>query len=363
MNSTAKTRADRGSSPREREQVRPPKQAVRTGRKQDASAFSARIARDPRSETPVVTLAHAGTQKRPPLSVKIAPEKGANLLSLKVGDRELLAGQTEALAGGNMFGGTPVLYPTPNRVRKGVMSFGGKTYRFPINLDGNFIHGLVRAARFDFGPVEVGARKAQFSTWIQWDERQETFSQFPFRHRFQMTFTLTAKAVTMAFLVHNQGRERLPMGIGLHPWFVVPESKDAVHIQVPAAKVMQARKLLPTGRVRAVSGRLTHDLRTPRPLAGLALDDVYMGLKPSKPATITWKDWGIRLSLGADSAFGHMVVYTPDAPHFCLENQTCSTDAHNLYAAGKRKLSGLQIIQPGAPWKGRVNWTVESVGK
>ncbi|GAG43851.1 unnamed protein product, partial [marine sediment metagenome] len=45
--------------------------------------------------------------------------------------------------------------------------------------------------------------------------------------------------------------------------------------------------------------------------------------------------------------FTHSVVYTQQTGHFCLENQTCSTDAHNLHARGLRKEAHLTILRPG----------------
>jgi len=42
-----------------------------------------------------------------------------------------------------------------------------------------------------------------------------------------------------------------------------------------------------------------------------------------------------------------MVVYTENPNFFCLENQACSTDAHNLYAQGKQDAAHLLIVQPG----------------
>ena len=41
-----------------------------------------------------------------------------------------------------------------------------------------------------------------------------------------------------------------------------------------------------------------------------------------------------------------MVVYTPEMDFFCLENQTCMTDAHNFYDKGYKN-SGEYFGQAG----------------
>jgi aldose 1-epimerase len=57
-----------------------------------------------------------------------------------------------------------------------------------------------------------------------------------------------------------------------------------------------------------------------------------------------------------------MVIYTPPGePFFCLENQTCSTDAHNLYDKGFREESGLRFAGAGAVAAGTVRyWLVRA---
>jgi len=52
--------------------------------------------------------------------------------------------------------------------------------------------------------------------------------------------------------------------------------------------------------------------------------------------------------MSASDDFTHLVVYTPkDAAWFCVENQTCSTDAHNLYDQGLKSESNLIVVEPG----------------
>ena len=49
-----------------------------------------------------------------------------------------------------------------------------------------------------------------------------------------------------------------------------------------------------------------------------------------------------------------------DAAWFCVEDQTCSTDAHNLYARGLKQESHLQIVEPGKTQSGWIELKAES---
>ena len=89
------------------------------------------------------------------------------------------------------------------------------------------------------------------------------------------------------------------------------------------------------------------------------IDDVYFGMTPQKPTTIDLRDIRLKLLLRGSADFTHLVVYTPNADWFCVENQTCSTDAHNLHAKGLVKESHLQIVPPGKKQSGTLEIELE----
>jgi galactose mutarotase-like enzyme len=65
------------------------------------------------------------------------------------------------------------------------------------------------------------------------------------------------------------------------------------------------------------------------------------------------------VALGGSRDITHLVVFTPPArPTFCIENQTSSTDAHNLHARGLTRESHLIIVTPGKTARGSVDWKI-----
>jgi galactose mutarotase-like enzyme len=115
---------------------------------------------------------------------------------------------------------------------------------------------------------------------------------------------------------------------------------------------------LPTGKLLPVQ-KTAFDLRRPTALAGLDLDDVYFGMTPAAPPSFEWRDLGVRVTLGASRQFTHLVVFTPpERATFCIENQTSSTDAHNLHARGLAREAHLIIVEPGKTARGAVDWKI-----
>ena len=270
------------------------------------------------------------------LRAKIALQAGGNLFSLTIDGHELLH-QPDTLGElTEQRAGTPIMFPTPNRVRDGRMRFEGREFRFPPNNGPNFIHGLARRHPFAVGKLGVLRGAARAETYLEWDKRHPEFALFPIRHRLSVGFSLGKTGLRIDYRVHNRDRVRLPFGFGLHPYFRIPGDREGVSLKVPLARRMEAETMLPTGRLLSVGGT-AHDLRKLTGLPGLALDDVYLGMQPHKAARFELRDPGVEVRLLGSAAFTHLVVFTPpDRPFFCIENQTSSTDAHNLWDRGKK---------------------------
>jgi aldose 1-epimerase len=323
--------------------------------------FFAERAIDPQSGQQVAILRSGDPGGgAPDLEARVAPHAGANLYWLAAGGEQLLEQAPSLTDLAQAPAGTPIMYPSPNRVRDSVFVFEGGRYQFEPNSGPNFIHGLVRRRPWQMDQPCSGADQASVTTWIDWEQDQPDFPSFPVRHRLTVKYTVRQGGLTIEYAVANRGPGRLPFGFGLHPWFRIPGDRAAVRVKVPFSQRMEAEDRLPTGRLLPVAGT-PFDLRRPTSLEALDLDDVYTdpGAGAGAPAWCEWRDRGVRLSLGASAEFTHLVVYTPAGkPVFCLENQTCSTDAHNMHARGQVAQAHLLIVEPGATACGSLDWRI-----
>lgn len=330
--------------------------------------FSARIHVDPTLDSTVILLSYEdGADPSRSITAGIAPELGSNMFQLRVGDHELIYRETELLKRMD-FTGNFVLWPLPNRIRGKSYSFQGQDYTLEevqrVPGDPELIHGLVFDRPWQYEPPMLGPDAVAVTTYVEVAPGSPYYDAYPFDSRLSLTYTLDKDGVTVAYNVQNKGARALPYGFALHPYFATLSGQDDTWISIPADEVMEADStLLPTGRLLPLDGIMyaMFDLRQPRPVGHLKLDHVYTGLHAGESATIAYPKQGLRLRLSASDDFTHMVIYTPPGgePYFCLENQTCATDAINLHQRGLPELAHLLEVPPGGAGGGFIRFAVE----
>ena len=123
---------------------------------------------------------------------------------------------------------------------------------------------------------------------------------------------------------------------------------------MPSTATWELEANLPTGNVIPVGPDI--DARRWRPLAGLALDDVYTELGAQGEwfaAEVRDTDSSRRVAVWSDRSFREHVVFAPpNRSVICLEPYTCPTDAFNLHARGLD--AGVVVLPPGGRWRGTV---------
>ena len=309
--------------------------------------FHHSVETDPESGWKVHRLSYRDPAGRRTISARIVPEAGSNLISLEVDGSEILHTPPTIKQSSGVRFGFPILYPTPNRVRDAKLTFDGRTFEFQPNNGPNFIHGLVHSVPWRAGDPVIARDRVSLSTTLDFDEGLSGFARFPIRNRLTMTFTLHTDGVTLAFEAQNLDKGRLPFGFAFHPYFKILGERAQTFLRVPARRHMEAVGLLPTGKLEPLEGSPL-DVRSYTSLEKLNLDDVYIGMVPGQPAGYEARDRKVRVALEASEIFTHAVVYTPTGrTYFCIENQTCSTDAHNLHARGLVEESHLIVLEPG----------------
>ncbi|MEM7314456.1 MAG: aldose 1-epimerase, partial [Planctomycetota bacterium] len=293
--------------------------------------------------------------------VKVLPNAGFNAFSFQVEGREFFH-QADRLT--NVAGvrcGNPILYPTPNRVRGGQFSFQGKNYRLKPSGKGNHIHGLVNRLPWRVVSTTSDDQSATISAMVEFKPGTDRFRLFPFPHKFQVSISVESGRVRWTYLVDNSnGDSDVPFGVGFHPYWKYQDDRKATRLRIPASHLMESTKMLPTGNLLKLDNHRL-DARQGVSLAGFVADDVFFGMRPEAPATIESTRSKVRVRLQASKEFTHIVAWTPDRPFFSVENQTCSTDAHNLAASGKNDVAHLQICPAGKTMTGFVEYVVEPV--
>jgi aldose 1-epimerase len=331
------------------------------------SSYSARLVAYPELQSDVVELRfESSSRPEQNITAAIAPALGSNIVRLDLGTHQLIYAD-HALVRQAGWTGCFVVWPLPNRIRDRRYWFSDREYHIPdLHRPGSdpvLIHGLVLDRAWQYDEPYATEREAGVRTWVMMEPGAPYFNAFPFRSRLSLHIRLGSGGLRVEYDVTNLGNEPMPHGFALHPYFRTLSGLVQTRVMLSARHVMEAdADLLPTGRLLSVDSVMygQFDLRTPRPVGELRLDHVYTHWNPGVGAAIEYADQGFRLRGTASQEFTHSVIYTLGSPDwFCLEHQTCSTDALNLAARGQNDIAHLLTIAPGETIAGWVTYTIE----
>jgi aldose 1-epimerase len=289
--------------------------------------------------------------------VWILPEYGANLCRFKVDGFDYIFPAPEEVVDLRHYG-TPVLYPFPGVIKDRKFTFDDTLYRFPGNRGDIFRHGYVMGEKFAFSEPIVADDSVTLKTSIEIVPNHPLYFLFPIINRLDMNFTLRDRKIRIDVkITNNDPQKRFPFGFGLHPYLNILGSKDKIKIQVPMKKWLnqQTGELLDPAESPA-------DLRQPTAIDDLVIDEVWTGMVPDKPQTLTYEEIGKRFVAQTSEMFTHSVIYQPqDSPYICLENWTSAHNVHNLHQEGKTEAAHLIILNPGESISGSVEYRIESI--
>jgi len=330
--------------------------------------YKAEVDQDQQLQTTTITL-YSTDQSGPSraILVSIAPEYGSNLFRFRVDEHDLIYTDQLLLKRGD-FTGAFVMWPFPNRVRAKRYTYQGQRYsleqvRRPGG-DAALVHGLVFDQPWHYTQPVVGPDAVSVTTSIDINPESPYYYAYPFDSRLSLTYTLSGAELTITYQVQNQSARTLPFGFALHPYFSTFTDKHDVLLSIPAQAVMEADdELLPTGRIFDVRKVMyaMYDLREPAPVANLKLDHVYTQLDRPALSIVDYTNLAMQLHISSTEDFTHIVIFTlAPIPAFCIEYQTCSTDAINLHQQGTvlREAAHLLEVQPGETCSGTIQYRV-----
>ena len=303
-------------------------------------------------ETPEAIELRAG-----PVRLRVAPEVGGSITRYATerggnGDNAsaiewMRPAPAEALAERSAGGASSFpMVPFSNRIRDARFRFRGRMVQLPQNFppEPHAIHG--HAWRAPWTVLDRGAASLLI-------EYRHPAGAWPWPYVAQQQFDLTAERLRVRFSVTNEAAEPMPVGFGLHPYFV----------------------RTPRATVRADVGRMwmTDDTMVPvnltPPPPQLLLDGAGLNPDATPPdnnfvrfggrAEVAWPEWNARLRIDTDPAYACLVVYTPAGrDFFCVEPATNCIDGFNLAEAGRTD-TGIIILDPDDTAAADVTFTPE----
>jgi aldose 1-epimerase len=272
---------------------------------------------------------------------------GAKVRQYAVGGRDVFTpfGADEVAPTGD----GAVLAPWPNRLRDGRYAFAGKEYQLDISEPptGTALHGLVMWQRWTVVPVADADHEADAAVTLEL--RLPASGGYPFDLHLRVTYRIGPDGLAVTASTTNRGSTPAPYGIGFHPWLSPGDaSLDECTVQLDAAtRVLVDDRLLPVGTEPA-SG--TYDLRTPRPMRHLDLDDAY--LDPIRDdAGLSWTRLtgadGRTAAVWMDGSMDCWQVCSGDHIQPAVRRTGLATEPMTCIADALRTGDRLVVLEPG----------------
>jgi galactose mutarotase-like enzyme len=290
------------------------------------------------------------------LTVEIIPSIGNRIISFKIGSQEMLYQGSKP---SDLFssGGIPILYPTPNRVQNGKFTFDKKTtlMKHPANSAPALMHGIAMDCSFTPISLLVQSNEASFEAMLDFDNHHPRFNAFPYQHQLKLRYTLSADGLHIRWEVTNSGDKRMGIGVGFHPYWKVIGPPASIFIQIPVSTIQNSK-----GQVLSKLGGGFSNFSQERNINEGTRENIFYPIKPENSVSINYSESHFSLIQRASSEFTHLIEWIPGTNYFSLENQTCSVDAHNLYASGDETNSHLLLIDPKKSVSGWVEYTLSN---
>jgi aldose 1-epimerase len=297
---------------------------------------------------------HRITDETGAYAMEITPDRGACLLSLRLGGEEILDGyQTPQEVDFNRWAKNMPLFPFPNRLRDGVYTWHDQEYLFPIDdaTTGNAIHGFGMECAFALADLDLNDGLASVSYVFPYDGGNPAY---PFPGSVRLDYQIRREgAFQMEMAFTNESDQNVPLGMGFHPYFRLGDRADEYVLALPPCEMIgMDERMLPTGKRYRFD-----DFAGGRPLHTTVLDNCFALTDPgegrfsvevSGPAGHLhyWQETGRH-------RFNFIQLFTP--PHrssLAIEPMTCNVDAFN-------NKEGLIRLAPGhtATAKWGLHWT------
>ncbi|MFG2192768.1 aldose 1-epimerase family protein [Streptomyces sp. NPDC048639] len=288
----------------------------------------------------------------------IVTELGAGLRSYTVKGHQLLdTFSPDSYPTGASYG--QVLIPWPNRIDHGTYTFDGTEQVLPWSepAQANAIHGLTR--------------------WMNWEVVERSTSRlvmgltlhaqpgYPFVLRLRQTYELTEHGLLVTNAARNTGADRVPYGVGAHPYFTLgTEYIDDIVLTLPARKWFRTDdRGIPLPPPVPVAGT-SFDFLRPRRLRDTVLDTGFAELVRNGDGLavvrMTSPESPVSLEVWQDRQHEFLQVYTgdtlpdPDGRRrgLAIEPYSCAANAFN-------NGYGLKVLPPGGEF--RAQWGVRPV--
>jgi aldose 1-epimerase len=217
-----------------------------------------------------------------------------------------------------------------------------------IDSNGISIHGLLTTSGlWRVAEVAADSSSAHMTARLEFWRYPELMAEWPFAHEYELAYRLAGGELEVITTIRNRSDESMPVSIGFHPYFNIPDvPRNEWTAHIPAKKtVVTDAHLVATGELK------NFDLPDRISLSDHTFDDGYTDLVrgPDGRAVFSVEGGGKKIEVIYGPKFQVGVVYSPpNAQFICFEPMAAITNGVNLAHDGK--YSELQTVPAGGEW-------------
>ncbi|HEY1725359.1 MAG TPA: hypothetical protein VGF89_08045 [Steroidobacteraceae bacterium] len=283
------------------------------------------------------------------LTLGIAPEWGAALTRFDVRRGEATlpilrpARERDAARPPALQASSFAMLPYCGRLRGGEFQFEGRRYRFPLNAlpERHSSHGDGWTRPWELTQLDRSSASLSLPA----------SSDAPLPYSAHQRIELQPHQLRITFTLANEGPDRLPLGIGLHPYFA---QRELAQLQADLPQRWQwDDEYMP---LSSATNPEREALRRGRPIHGLPAACEYAGWDGE--ALIRWPSLNLEVRLSTLPRLKHVVLWVPKRQDFfCFEPSSHATDA--LHAQpGHAAAEDFIVLEPQARLDQRFEFNV-----
>jgi aldose 1-epimerase len=239
------------------------------------------------------------------------------------------------------------LVPYGGRLREGLFEFENRRYQYPLNAlpERHSSHGDGWSRPWLLS--QLGRRSATMSL--------EADDGAPFQYRCDQSVSITGNRVSIVLLVRNLSAQRIPVGLGLHPYFA-NRNEARIKARLPT-RWRWDNEMMPVRR-EPNPDALTF-LREGKRVNELAVSVEYANWDGK--AAIEWPARDLLVELETYPPLAHVVMWMPGGESFfCFEPMSHATDALNMQASDSNP-EGYFVMKPNAIAEQRFDFVVSQL--
>lgn len=243
------------------------------------------------------------------------------------------------------------MIPYSNRIEHGTLLHGAYAYQLAINdKDGHAIHGEVRdqvlhVVEQSKEHVVLGFASTDYPD-ISW----------PYQFSTQITYRICEQDFIIELNVKNDSHHEMPVGAGIHPYFVrdVSGEPEQVMVEIPVTGIYPGDTPIPSGSWEEVPAEL--DFSQMRELTKAFIDRCYRCAP--EPIVVQWMESKLQMVITSDPVFEHVILYCPkkekDDRFFAIEPVTNCNNGFNMANQGIKD-TGTVYLEPQGTLAGTIN--------